>query len=96
MSGVSHPISGFASGDLVEGYVDPDDVGAVADAYLLSAVTAGDQGNVVLHVAPKALTGNVDDIAPLLLAADLAEHRGPREEARAAELVREVASRAAA
>jgi excisionase family DNA binding protein len=96
ISGVSHPVSGFAAGDLVEGYVDPDDVGAVVDAYLLSPVTAGDQGNVVLHVVPKALAGSVDDIAPLLLAADLAEHRGPREEARAAELVREVASRAAA
>jgi hypothetical protein len=50
---------------------------------------AGSDANVIIHVLPegqKAYPGS-----KLLLAADLAEQRGPREELRAAELLHEVA-----
>jgi excisionase family DNA binding protein len=93
LSGLSHPRSGIASGGLVEGYVASADLDAVVGDYLLSAVVAPTDANVVLHVA-SAVRPDSDDIAPLLLAADLAEHRGPREEIRAAELLREVVTTA--
>jgi excisionase family DNA binding protein len=90
LSGVSHPRSGIASGDLVEGYVATQDVDAVVDDYLLSVAVADRDANAVLHVtSPDVL--NDADIGPLLLAVDLAEHRRPREEVRAAELLREIA-----
>ena len=44
--------------------------------------------NVVIHVLPEGQKAYPR--SKLLLAADLAERRGPREEARAAELLREV------
>jgi excisionase family DNA binding protein len=92
LSGLSHPGSGIASGDVVEGYVSADDVGAVMDDYLLSTVPVGKDANVVLHVVSVISFDVAGDIAPLLLAADLAEHRGPREELRAVEIVRAVAA----
>ena len=49
LSGLSDSRSGIASGDLVEGYIDADDVEAVVTDYLLSPVAA--EANVVLHVA---------------------------------------------
>ncbi len=55
--------------------------------YLL--VEADRDANVVLHVLPDAQYPYPD--SRLRLAADLAEHRGPREEARAAELLHELA-----
>ncbi|GAB1642816.1 hypothetical protein [Krasilnikovia sp. MM14-A1259] len=93
LSGLSHSRSGIASGDLVEGYLDADDVDALADDHLLSPVAAGQQANVVLHVVSGNSLGVMGGIAPLLLAADLAEHRGPREEFRAAEILREIVDR---
>jgi excisionase family DNA binding protein len=90
LSGVSHPHSGIASGDLVEGYVATHDVDAVVGDYLLSPVAADKDANVVLHAAFADILQTAD-IGPLLLAADLAEHRRPREEVRAAELLREIA-----
>jgi excisionase family DNA binding protein len=83
LSGISHPASGIASGDLVEGYIESGDLDAFIRDHLLVAARSDGDANVVLH----AVAQRPDDIAPLLLAADLAEHRGPREEARAAELV---------
>lgn len=90
LSGLSHPDSGLASGDLVEGYFAVDDIDAVVDDYLLSPVAADRDANVVLHVVSAGRRGMIELIGPLLLAADLAEHRRPREEARAAELLREI------
>jgi hypothetical protein len=55
--------------------------------YLL--VEADSDANVVLHVIPDAQYPYPE--SRLRLAADLAEHRGPREEARAAELLHELA-----
>lgn len=76
--------SGLASGDLVEAYVYDDVLNSVVDEYLLSPAAYG--GNVVLHVVPAGRPVYPESL--LLLAADLVEHRGPREEKRAIELVR--------
>jgi excisionase family DNA binding protein len=78
--------SGIASADL-DGYVSPKDLKPLAEEFLL--MPAGSDANVIIHVLPegqKAYPGS-----KLLLAADLAEQRGPREELRAAELLHEVA-----
>ncbi|MBV6725579.1 helix-turn-helix domain-containing protein [Nocardioides daeguensis] len=78
--------SGIASGD-VEGYLEESKVEGVAKDYLLVESDRG--ANVVLHVIPDGQYPFPN--SRLRLAADLAEHRGPREEARAAELVHELA-----
>lgn len=89
LGGASHPSSGIAAGDLVEGYVSFDHLPAVVEDYLLSpARTPGEAPNVVLHVTEP---GQPVAVGPLLVAADLAEHRGPREQARSVELLRELA-----
>ena len=88
LTGLSHPRSGIAAGDLVEGYLAAEYVDDVVADHLLSTPAADRDANVVLHVAAAA----PGPMAPLLLAADLAEHRRPREEARAAELLREIAA----
>ena len=73
---------GIAAAD-VEGYLRESDMDGVVRDYLL--VEADGDANVVLHVIPDAQYPHPD--SRLRLAADLAEHRGPREEARAAELL---------
>lgn len=93
LSGLSHPQSAIASGDVVEGYVRADDLDALVQDYLLVPVAAGGAAPVVLHLMPDEAPDDLHSIPLLLLAADLAEHRGPREEARAAELLRELADR---
>jgi excisionase family DNA binding protein len=77
---------GIASAD-VEGYLAESEVAGVMRDFLL--VEADSDANVVLHVIPDAQYPYPD--SPLRLAVDLAEHRGPREEARAAELLHELA-----
>ena len=82
----SSAASGIASADL-DGYVSPKDLKPLAEEFLL--MPADSDANVIIHVLPegqKAYPGS-----KLLLAADLAEQRGPREELRAAELLHEVA-----
>ena len=91
LSGLSHPGSGISSGDIVEGYVSVDDIGLLMDDYLLSPVFPGNEANVVLHVVSAVSSNVIGDIAPLLVAADLAEHRGPREASRAVDILRTVA-----
>jgi excisionase family DNA binding protein len=94
LSGISLPGSGIASGDIVEGYVAASYLGDLVDEYLLSQASHG-QANVVLHaVNPADIPGRrIEPDNWLLLAADLAEHHRPRELARAAQIVREVAER---
>lgn len=77
--------SGLASGDIVEAYVHDDALASVIDDYLLSPAASG--GNVVLHEVPADQAIYPESL--LLLAADLVEHGGPREEKRAFELVRQ-------
>lgn len=83
---VSASASGIASPD-VEGYLAAPDVSPLSDEFLL--MPADRDANVILHVLPEGQKAYPD--SKLRLAADLAEHWGPREERRAAELLREVA-----
>ncbi|HKK07718.1 MAG TPA: helix-turn-helix domain-containing protein [Gemmatimonadota bacterium] len=78
--------SGIASPD-VEGYLAAPDVGPLSEEFLLMPTDR--DANVILHVLPDGQKAYPD--SKLRLAADLAEHWGPREERRAAELLREVA-----
>lgn len=78
--------SGIASGD-VEGYLVESDLDRLVKDYVL--VDADRDANVVLHVIADRQFPFPD--SRLRLAADLAEHRGPREEARASELLHELA-----
>jgi excisionase family DNA binding protein len=83
---ISPAASGIASADL-DGYVSSKDLKPLAEEFLL--MPAGADANVVIHVLPEGQ--KVYPGSKLLLAADLAEQRGPREELRAAELLHEVA-----
>ncbi|HSV40605.1 MAG TPA: helix-turn-helix domain-containing protein [Nocardioidaceae bacterium] len=87
-SGLSHPESQMSDPRVAEGYVAKADVDALAANYWLEKRSPDDKPNVVLHVVP-ALPSSV---SRLLLAADLAEHGGPREAQRAHELIAEVAA----
>jgi hypothetical protein len=83
---VSSAASGIAMLD-VDGYLAASDLKSLTDGFLL--MPAGRDANVVIHVLPEGQKAYPR--SKLLLAADLAERRGPREEARAAELLRELA-----
>lgn len=83
---VDFAASGIASGD-VEAYVAESDVDRLVKDYLL--VDADREANVVLHVTSDRQYPFPN--SRLRLAADLAEHRGPREEARVAQLLHELA-----
>lgn len=97
MAGVSLPESGLASGNVVEAYVDRDLLEDIVRHYLLDEASSSD-ANVILHIAPKALSkiirlesgSDSQAFFSLLLAADLAEHRDPRSERRAVELLDQV------
>ncbi|MHB1740163.1 MAG: hypothetical protein ACYCXA_11955 [Actinomycetes bacterium] len=82
LSGLPDERSGLSAAATVEAYVRAEDAVAVRSDHLL--VDAGSNANVVLHVAPL-----IPDrpVPVLLLAADLADHDGPRELARARELI---------
>ena len=97
LAGLSSPASGIVAGDLVEGYIDAAGFEALVDVYLLDHVLRDADANVILHVVPDEVAKQAPHlwraaaaVLPLLLAADLAEHRRPREQARAAELVAEL------
>ena len=82
LSGLSDERSGLSAASNVEAYVRAEDAAAVRRDHLL--IDSGSNANVVLHVSPR-----VPDrpVPVLLLAADLADHDGPRELARARELI---------
>jgi excisionase family DNA binding protein len=82
----SSAVSGIASQD-VDGYLAGSDVDSLSRDFLL--MPADSDANVVIHVLPEGQQAYPD--SKLLLAADLADQRGPREELRAAELLREIA-----
>lgn len=84
-SGLSHPRSGMQDPRVIEGYVAAAELEAIIDDHWLEAPGVDAAPNVFLHVAP----GCPDEVSPLMLAADLFEHRGSRERARAHELVAE-------
>jgi hypothetical protein len=82
---VSPAASGIAMLD-VDGYLAASDLKSLTEDFLL--MPAGADANVVIHVLPEGQKAYPR--SELLLAADLAERRGPREEARAGELLREI------
>lgn len=82
LSGVSDERAGLSAAGDVEGYVGAGDADAVIRDHLL--IDAGPSADVVLHVSP--LLPEVP-VPLLLLATDLADHDGPRELARARELI---------
>ncbi len=83
---ISPAASGIAMLD-VDGYLAASDLKSLTEDFLLMPDSR--DANVVIHVLPEGQ--KTYPRSRLLLAADLAERRGSREEARAAELLREVA-----
>lgn len=99
LSGLSNPDSVIASGGVVEGYLRREDLGPIVEDYLMVGVTKS-EANVFLHVVDEHYPLRWESLSKaldswLVLAADLAEHRRPREEARALELVRDSAEKVA-
>lgn len=84
-SGVSHPRSGMQDPRIVEGYVVAGDLEGLIRDHWLEPIGVDQTPNVILHVAP----ARPREVSALMLAADLAEHGGPREIRRARELVAE-------
>lgn len=83
---ISPAASGIASVD-IDGYLAPHDVQPLSREYLLMPADA--DANVIIHVLSESPKAYAD--SKLLLAVDLADLRGPREELRAAELLHELA-----
>jgi excisionase family DNA binding protein len=78
--------SGIAMLD-VDGYLAVGDLRSLTEDFLL--MPASRDANVVIHVLPEGQKAHPQ--SKLLLAADLAERRGPREESRAVELLCQIA-----
>jgi hypothetical protein len=85
-SGLSDPRSGMQDMRVIEGYVASSDLSDVVADRWLDPPGVDAAPNVFLHVAP----GRPDTVSRLMLAADLFEHQGPRERARAIELAEEL------
>lgn len=87
LSGLNDPRAEIAAGDVAEGYVTRADLAQLIRDYLLTSAvgqSSRQDANVILHASSRS----VPRPAPLLLiAADLAEHRTPREEFRAVEIL---------
>lgn len=87
LSGLSDQRGGLSAAGDLEGYVRAVDADAVIRDHLL--IDAGPSAAVVLHISPLL----PDAPVPLLLvAADLADHDGPRELASARDLIRKWAA----
>lgn len=89
-SGLSDSRAEIAAGDIVEGYVMRGDAERFARDYLLARAIGQShrqEVNVVLHVSARPTTRPVPK---LLIAADLADHRTPREESRALEILQDL------
>ncbi len=91
-SGVCVPESNLSAGEFVEGYVASHDADSVIRAFLLVPVARA-QANVILHVIPPDQAQRIParaglSWARLAIAADLAEHDGPRERSQALALAR--------
>jgi excisionase family DNA binding protein len=85
-SGVSHPDAGLLANSELEAYVSRNEVHDVVKDWFLVDSKPGQRANVILHVAE-----DVPDEVPLIMvAADLAERPGAREQQAARELVRSI------
>lgn len=86
LSGVSHPESGLLSNSEVEAYVSRKDFEALIRDWYLVRPGSGQRANVLLHVAEDV----PEELPPLVVAADLAERRGVREQEAAREIIRRI------
>lgn len=83
LSGVSHPDSGLLSNSELEAFVSRQDLDALVNDWFLVRAAAGQKSNILLHVAENL----PDELPPLIIAADLAERPGPREQEAAWEII---------
>ena len=85
LSGVANKAAGLSSGGLVEGHVLPGELEALVDEFWLVPAEPG-SGEVVVRVSSFV----PERVPRLMLAADLADHRGSREVAAAERIIGEV------
>jgi len=85
-SGIVDPRARLAVSDVVEGYVDPDELPLLIHEFLL---VPSERANVWLHAA-KVPVDDGGRIPVGFVIADLLDHGGPRESAEAERLIREV------
>lgn len=83
-SGISDERSFLSAASEAEGYVIREDLDELAEDFLL---IESDAPNVFLHVCEAEYVARAGGIGALL--ADLAEHRGPREDGRVESILRE-------
>ena len=81
-SGISDPRSGMSAGSELECYVLTPDLPALKAEYLL---VPSARPNVYLHMSPRHLL----KVPLILVAADLADHNGARENSQAEKLLKE-------
>lgn len=86
LSGVSHRSSGLLSNLEVEAYVNRRDYDALIRDWFLVVSSPGQRPNVILHIANDV----PEQLPPLLIAADLAERPGAREQQAAREILRRI------
>lgn len=86
LSGVSHKASGLLSNSEIEAYVSRKDFDSLILDWFLVKPRQGQRPNVVLHVAEEV----PDELPLLLVAADLAERPGVREQDAALDLIRRI------
>ncbi|GAA3285285.1 helix-turn-helix domain-containing protein [Paenarthrobacter aurescens] len=82
-SGVSHPRSGLLANSELEAYVRRDELKDIVRDWLLVEPAPGKKPNVILRAAEHI----PDELPPLLVAADLAERPGVREQQAAREIL---------
>lgn len=86
LSGVSHPRSGLLANSEVEAYVRRDELKDIVKDWFLVEPFPGKRPNVILRAADQV----PDELPPLVVAADLAERPGVREQQAAREILRSV------
>jgi hypothetical protein len=84
ISGVSHPGSGLLSNSELEAYVSRKEFDSLIKDWFLVKPAAGQRPNVILHVAEEV----PNELPPLVVAADLAERPGVREQQAARDILR--------
>ncbi|WP_311215384.1 MULTISPECIES: helix-turn-helix domain-containing protein [unclassified Arthrobacter] len=86
LSGVSHPRSGLLSNSEVEAYVRRDELEEIVKDWFLVEPLPGKRPNVILRAAEQV----PDELPLLVVAADLAERPGVREQQAARDILRSV------
>lgn len=89
LSGVSHPEAGLLPSSELEAYVSRKDLVSLVKDWLLVQPRPGLQANIVLHLAEKI----PEELPPLVIAADLADWPGVREQEAACRIIRRIQTR---